>query len=82
MIEIIRSCVQGSDDWFKLRAGSVGASSMSKIITSTGKRSTQRKAFLYQMAGERITGNKTETYSNGYMQSGIEKEESGRAFLK
>lgn len=78
MLTIYREILQGSDDWFKLRSGMVGASSISKIITSTGKRSTQRSTFLYQIAAEMITGEKTETYSNNNMQNGIKMESNTR----
>jgi len=72
--EIIRDCEQGSETWFEYRCGSVGASDISKIITSTGKRSSQRNAYLYTLAGEIITGRKTESYSNRYMKNGIDLE--------
>ena len=77
-MEIIRDCVQGSDVWMQYRIGSVGASSLSKIITSTGKRSTQRQAYLYTLAGEKLTGKKAESYSNKYMQDGIDNEPQTR----
>ena len=72
-IEIIEG-EQGTAEWFKARAGSIGASSMSKIITSTGKASTQRKGYLYQMTAETITGEKTESYSNQNMENGLTRE--------
>jgi len=78
MMEVIRDISQGSDEWFQLRVGSVGASSVSKIITSTGKRSSQRKAYLYTLAGEILTGKKTESYSNQFMKDGIEREPQTR----
>jgi len=78
MIEIVKNIKQGSPEWFDLRVGSVGASSLSKIITSTGKRSSQRKAYLYTLAGEILTGKKTESYSNQYMQDGIDREPQTR----
>jgi len=77
-MEIIRDCKQGSEEWFALRCGSIGASSLSKIITSVGKRSTQRQAYLYTLAGEKLTGKKAESYSNQYMADGIEKEPQTR----
>ena len=77
-MEIIRNCSQGSPEWFSLRVGSVGASSISKIITSTGKKSTQRQGYLYTLAGEILTGKKTESYSNQYMQDGIDREPQTR----
>lgn len=77
-MEIIRDIKQGTDEWMALRVGSVGASSLSKIITSTGKRSSQRKSFLYQMAAEKITKKNTETYCSKSMLDGIEREPQTR----
>ncbi len=74
MIEIIEG-EQGTPEWFALKCGKVSASTISKIITSTGKRSTQRKAFMYQLAAETLTGEKTETYSNKNMSDGLEREQ-------
>ena len=77
-MEIIRGILQGSPEWMDLRVGSVGASSLSKIITSTGKKSTQRQAYLYTLAGEKLTWKKAESYSNKYMQDGIDNEPQTR----
>jgi len=77
-MEIIRDISQGSDAWMNLRIGSVGASSLSKIITSTGKRSTQRQGYLYTLAGELLTGQKAESYSNQNMSNGLEMESNTR----
>lgn len=79
---IIDNCEQGSETWFEKRCGSIGASSVSKIITSTGKRSFQRKAYLYQLAGEKITGVKAESYSNANMKEGINREQESRELFE
>ena len=78
MIEIITDCEQGSPEWFKYRTGSIGASSMSRIITSKGARSSSRKAYLYELAAEKITGEKTDSYSNQNMEMGNEREAESR----
>lgn len=75
---IIIDCEQGTETWHKLRAGNPGASGMDKIITSTGKPSTQRNKYLYQMAGEMILGEKAETFQSGHMQRGTEMEPEAR----
>lgn len=77
-MEIIRDIEQGSEEWNKLRIGSVGASSLSKIITSKGKTSTQRKAYLYSLAGEILTGRKADSFSNQHMKNGLEFEQNTR----
>jgi putative phage-type endonuclease len=75
---VIDNISQGTDEWMALRVGSPGASGMDKIITSTGKLSTSRQKYLYQLAGEIITGAKAETYQNGHMLRGTELEPEAR----
>jgi hypothetical protein len=70
--------VQGSPEWFACRCGIPSASNFDKIITIDGKPSTQRKKYLYQLAGERLLGKAEETYQNAAMQRGIELEPEAR----
>jgi predicted phage-related endonuclease len=77
-MEIIRGIEQGSEEWNHLRIGSVGASSVSKIVTTKGKPSTQKKAYMYTLAAEIFTGKKTESFSNQHMKDGIEFESNTR----
>lgn len=84
MLKIHYNIIQGTDDWFAAKCGKVGASSFNKIITSKGARSTQRKAHIYALAGEILTGKKAESYSNAHMQNGLDMENESRelfAFL-
>jgi len=78
MIKIIRDFDQGTPEWFAARAGKIGGTGISKVVTSTGKRSTQRKTYLYTLAGEIITGEKASSYSNQYMKNGLLNEEQTR----
>ena len=70
--------IQGSDSWLKSRAGLPTASNFSKIITTKGQPSKQRTKYLYQLAAERVTGKKTETYQSAAMTRGIEMEAEAR----
>lgn len=79
---IENSCEQGSPEWMALRVGNPGASSIDKIVTSTGGRSTQRQKYLYQMAGEIITGQKAESYKNGHMERGTGLEHEAREMFE
>jgi hypothetical protein len=74
MIICDSSIIQGSDEWFAIKAGVPSAGSFDKIITSNGERSKQREKYLYQLAGERITGYRESTYSNQNMQNGTDRE--------
>jgi len=76
---IIDMCIQGEEEWHQKRAGNPGATGISNIITSTGKPSTSREKYLYQMAEETITGTKKKSYSNDAMQRGIDLEPEARA---
>ena len=53
---ITHNVAQGSEEWFALRAGIPTASEASKLVTSTGKASTQMIEYAYQLAGELYAG--------------------------
>ena len=78
---IISNCVQLSDEWFTEHAGVPGASSMDKIITSTGKRSTQRKDYMYRLAAESLLGVRESGYTNAAMEEGTAREEESRDYF-
>lgn len=79
---IITDFEQNSPEWYQSRLGSVGASSVDKIITSKGEPSKQRTDYLYQLAGEILTGRAEETYQSQAMINGHEREESSRALFE
>lgn len=79
---IVTDFEQNSPEWFAAKAGSVGASNIDKIITTDGKRSKQRNDFLYQLAGERLTGSCEETYQSQAMLNGIEREAAARVLFE
>jgi len=73
---------QGSEEWFKAKAGRPGASSFDRIITIKGEPSKQRQDYLYELAGERIVGRQEAGYTNAAMQRGIALESEGRALFE
>ena len=79
---IEKSFEQGSPEWHNARVANPGVSNLSKIITSTGKPSTQRKTYLHQMAGEKILGKKEESFSSPAMSRGTEMEPEARSFFQ
>ncbi len=79
---IIHDVEQNSDEWYNVRLGIVTASSMNKIITSTGKKSTQRKKYMYQLLDERIYKEYNPTFSgNKYTDRGHEYEEEAAGYF-
>jgi len=75
---IIIECEQYSDEYWGHKLGKPSSSNFDKILTPTGKRSSQAKKYMYQLAAEQITGQRTETYTNEAMQEGIEREKESR----
>lgn len=81
MIEVI-SCDQNSEEWRQARSGIITASVFSTVLAKgkDGGASLTRKTLLYRLAGEIITGEPAETFSNGAMERGHAMEEEARNF--
>lgn len=79
---IIETFEQGSIEWFAARVGIPTASNFDLIITNKGEPSKQRQKYLYTLAGERIIGQKEETYQNAAMQRGIAMEGEARTLYE
>jgi putative phage-type endonuclease len=79
---IILDVEQRSPAWFKARCGIPTASSFDKIVTSKGEPSKQAQKYMYQLAGERVTGIAEETYMNATMQQGIDREAEAVEFYE
>jgi len=74
----IINCEQGTPEWHAARCGVPSASNFDRIITLDGKPSKQRQKYLYQLAGEKITGTAEEIYQNEAMQRGKQLEDEAR----
>jgi len=72
---------QGSDEWQAIRAGKVTASKITDIMAKlkSGKPSAGRTTYMGQLIVERLTGVKSDSFSNAAMQWGIETEPQARA---
>lgn len=81
MIEII-DVEQGSEEWFKARLGLPTASNFSTIMASgrSGGESKTRDKLLKQLAGEILTGEPAEAYTNFAMERGKAMEGEAREF--
>jgi len=75
---------QNSDEWFQMRVGRVGGSSISKIMANFGKAFGQpAKDFAVKIALEQITGSRSESgYSNAHMERGTLQEPIARALYE
>ena len=72
------TCEQRSDEWYEARLGVPTSSNFSKIITMTGKPSTQSKNYMYKLAGEKVSKVIEDSYQNAAMARGIELEDEAR----
>jgi hypothetical protein len=79
MIEVF-DVEQGTPEWFECRRGIPTASMFATVMASgrSGGESKTRAKYLRQLAGEIITGEIMETYSNAHMDRGKEMEAEAR----
>ena len=69
---------QGTPEWFAVRQGLATSSQFSTVLAK-GQGKT-RKTYLYKLAGERLTGEPTDSFSNRHMERGHEMEPQAREF--
>lgn len=71
-------CDQGSPEWFRARMGMPTASEFSTVLAK-GEGKT-RKTYMMKLAGELLTGEPMDSYSNFHMERGKEMEAEARDF--
>lgn len=82
MIEMFHEIEQGSEAWRRIRLGLPTSSEFGCILAKgrDGRASLTRKKYLYQLAGEILTGEPGESYTNPYMERGKAQEAEARAY--
>ena len=73
---------QGTQEWLTSRLGCPSGSGFDKLITSTGKSSTQSEGYINQLIAELITGKPTEFKVTEAMERGTELEPMAREFYE
>jgi len=79
---IIDNIQQGTPEWLTEKLGKPSASNIDKIITNEGKISKQREGYLYELAGEVITGRQENSFKSVAMEQGTERENESRNFFE
>lgn len=76
----VLNCDQGSADWFRARMGIPTASEFSTVLAKgkDGGASVTRKTYMLKLAGEILTGEPMENYSNAHMERGKVMEDEAR----
>ena len=75
-MQIYPEIEQGTEEWRRIRAGIPTASMFSAVLAKGEGKS--RKAYMHKLVGEIMTGDPTESYSNGYMERGQAMEGEAR----
>jgi predicted phage-related endonuclease len=75
MLEII-DCEQNSDEWLRARMGIPTASAFSDVLAK-GEGKT-RRTYMLKLAGEIITGEPMESFTNGHTERGHAMEDEAR----
>jgi YqaJ-like viral recombinase domain len=77
---IVHCCEQGSEEWFKVRAGMPTASEFATVMAAGrgGGESKMRRTYMLKLAGEILTGEPMDSYTNHHMERGKEMEAGAR----
>ena len=82
MTVTINYCEQGTPEWYQARLGIPTASEFQTIMArgKQGGVSEGRKTYLLKLAGERLTGEPMDTYTNANMERGKVMEAEAREY--
>jgi len=75
---VVHECEQGTPEWFARRMGIPTASEFSTVMAK-GEGKT-RKTYMLKLAGELLTGEPMESYTNPHMERGKVMEDEARNF--
>lgn len=75
---ILINCEQGSPEWFAARLGIPTASGFDKIITPTGRPSTQAEGYMNRLLAEWLMGKPVDIEKSEWMERGTEMEVEAR----
>jgi putative phage-type endonuclease len=73
---------QNTPEWEALRLGVVTASQIDRIITPTGKASSQADKYMFELIAEKLTGKSKENYKSEWMERGHEIEEEAKSYFE
>lgn len=77
---IIINCEQGTEEWFRARMGIPTASEFSTVLAKgrSGGESKTRRTYMLKLAGEILTGEPMDSFTNVHMERGKEMEDEAR----
>lgn len=75
---IILDCDQNSEEWYQARLGIPTASCFEKIVKTNGQPSASREKYLFKLAGEKLSRERTDSYYGASMEKGHKREDESR----
>ena len=79
-MKIITDIEQGTEEWLNLRLGKPTASRFKDIVTpAKGDKSKSYTSYMYELIAERLTGIRTDSFTNEWMQRCNELEPMARS---
>jgi putative phage-type endonuclease len=79
---IVVKCKQGGETWRKHRLGIPTASNFEKIVTRSGRPSSQADRYMRQLLAEYFTGEPHDSGAGKFMQRGTAMEDAARAWYR
>ena len=79
---IVHECLQNTTEWLALRSGIPTASEFDRILTKSGKPSTQAEKYLHKLLAERIMGHPVANHVTGWMDRGSQMESEAVAYYE
>lgn len=73
---------QGTEAWLQARLGCPSGSQFGRLVTSTGKPSTQSEAYINELIAERLTGKQTYVKVTEHMERGTLLEPKARSYYE
>lgn len=77
---IIHDVAQGTQEWLQLRSGIPTASNFHKILTRSGKKSSQQENYMFLLLAEKMMGHPADEFKSEWMIRGTIMEEKALAF--
>lgn len=81
---VMHDCEQGSPEWYRCRMGMPTASEFATVLAKgkNGGESLTRSRYMRTLAGEILTGEVADSYTNAHMERGKAMEAEARAFYE
>lgn len=78
----IHTCLQGTEEWLRLRAGIPTSSDFDKILTPGGKPSKSAEGYMYKLLAERLMGHPCTEFMSRWMDRGSQMEGEAVSFYE